>query len=188
MRKIVYIIPGYREHAGMKSYQKVMRCFRKKGIEPIPVKITWQRNTMREYVEEFISQLKTESGDEAYAIGFSFGAMIVFLTAPFIQFKQIYLCSLSPYFKEDLSGLTKTDKRSLGKKRLKDFQTISFNAVAKYVLCSAKLTVGEKEAAPVQIRTRAAKHKIKRSKLIIFSEARHVFGESVYVDKLCECV
>lgn len=172
----------------MKSYQKVMNCFREKGFEAVPINITWKQNTMRDYVEEFISQLKIETGNEVHAFGFSFGAMIIFLAAPFIRFKQIYLCSLSPYFREDLFSLTKTDKKLLGKKRIEYFQTISFNAVAKYVLCSTVLTVGAREASSVRHRTYAAKQKIKESKLIIIPDARHVFGESIYVDELCKIV
>jgi len=44
-------------------------------------------------------------------IGFSFGAMVAFIASQKIRPKKLILCSLSPYFNEDLKKLRKGWKK-----------------------------------------------------------------------------
>lgn len=131
MRKIVYIIPGFREKANLKRYKEIIRFFKARKFHTVPIIISWKYGVMSKYVGEFLKQLKHEKNDEVYVLGFSFGAMIAFISAVNIKPKVIFLCSLSPYFKEDLTRLPKSWKKMVGKRRVNDLKNISFSALVK---------------------------------------------------------
>jgi len=182
---VVYIIPGFHEHTDLRPYRKLMQSFREKNYTIIPVTITWKYRTMRDYVEEFLSQFQDYRSEVVSVFGFSFGAMITLLSAPFLKLDTLYLCSLSPYFREDLDKLTLTDHRTLGTKRVSDFKTISFREVASQVRCCVNLIVGEKESDAVQYRFREAGKLIRKSKTFVIEGARHELTSPEYINTLC---
>lgn len=62
---------------------------------------------MTDYLEEYRRQLKHKENDEVYLFGFSLGAMLAFIIAKEVNAKKLILCSLSPFFKEDLKFIKK---------------------------------------------------------------------------------
>ena len=52
-----------------------------------------------------------------------------------IKPKMLFLCSLSPYFKEDLKFLKKSWRNGIGKKRIEDLENFSFEELAKDIKC-----------------------------------------------------
>jgi alpha/beta superfamily hydrolase len=184
MKKVVYIIPGYGEHTGMKGYQAAMKIFRLRGITPIPVNIHWKYKVMNDYVDEFLSVYKKNTGDDVYLFGFSFGAMIACIAAAQLKPKKIYLCSLSPYFREDLKSIKKSWRTILGKKRMTDFANFSFDALAQNVSCKVVLLFGDKEHPLVEKRVADAQKKLKKSKVFVAQGANHNLGQKEYIDLL----
>lgn len=108
--------------------------------------------------------------------------MIAAIAASKVKPKKIYLCSLSPYFKEDIDTLVKkSERRTLGKRRLADFQSIYFNDVAKSIHCETVVFVGMKEPASVIKRAKEAHHKIKHAHLHKIEEATHDLLSPAYI-------
>lgn len=106
MKKIAYIVPGLGEsHKRQPGYDKVAAMFRKRGIRPIHIEMNWHSKTPRpfeNYPKQFLKKYKRPKNTEVYILGFSFGALVAFLSEPKTRPTAIILCSLSPYFKEDL--------------------------------------------------------------------------------------
>lgn len=188
MNKVVYIIPGFTESTNLNEYKQIVKIFKSHNFKVIPITITWKFKTMSNYVEEFLSQLSHKKTDEVYLFGFSFGAMIAFISASKIQTKMIYLCSLSPYFKEDLKFLKKSWKNYIGKKRFDDFKNFSFNKLSKIINCKTILLLGDKEPIEVNKRVNDANKKIKNSELFIGNNTKHDISQKEYISKLSEII
>jgi len=184
MNKIVYIIPGFTEKVNLKGYQQIIKFFKSKNFKVIPIKISWQYKVMSNYVDEFFSQLSHQQNDEVYLFGFSFGAMIAFISAVKIKPKILFLCSLSPYFNEDLKSLKKSWKNRIGKKRMEDLKKFSFNKLVKNINCKTILVAGKNEGKELDTRVNDAHNKIKKSELIIIDDVKHEISQKEYIDKL----
>ncbi|PIR45695.1 MAG: hypothetical protein COV09_00055 [Candidatus Vogelbacteria bacterium CG10_big_fil_rev_8_21_14_0_10_50_13] len=170
-----YIIPGFKEDARSKDYYKIMESLRKRGINPVPVTITWERRTMTDYINEFMKQHK---GSGNYILGFSFGAMISLICSRDTRPRTQILCSLSPYFKEDLPFLKKSWKSMIGKKRLNDLKNHSFKKAAKTSNCKTILTVGEE--GNITRKVNEAGRKIKNSRVITIKGTGHDISSKEY--------
>jgi hypothetical protein len=188
MRKIVYIIPGYREDSDTIGYKCVMRFFKRKHVKPIMVNIHWKFRTLNDYVSEFLSFYKPITSGKIYLFGFSFGAMVALMASPFIAPDKLYLCSLSPFFKEDLSHIKKKGRKSLGKNKLRDFKKISFRTLAKQVSCTTILVAGEEESTDVLKRTAIAKREISKAKLYLARGAAHDLSQPEYLRTLDQVI
>ncbi|MDP3640365.1 MAG: alpha/beta fold hydrolase [Nanoarchaeota archaeon] len=188
MGRVVYIIPGFGQKTALPEYQNVIKLFKAHQFQTIPVKISWKHKVMRDYVEQFLSQLQHHKSDEVALFGFSFGAMIALIAAVKIKPKMLFLCSLSPYFKEDLRTLKKSWKDYFGKRRMKDFQRFSFKALAKEIRCKTVLIIGEKEGEALLRRVKDARKRIKNAKLISVKGAKHNFAQKEYHRKLQELI
>lgn len=186
MKKIAFIIPGYSESKrNNPAYSKIERYFRQNGIDPLVVDVSWKYRTMTDYVREFRAVYeKNHKGAEVYFLGFSFGAIISFIAAAELKPKAIILCSLSPFFKEDLSKLRPWWKRALGKKRLEDFNSLSFSLLAKKISSRAFIFAGSREVEDVFRRAEEAKNQIRGSKLLIVPEAKHDISQGAYLQEV----
>lgn len=188
LRKIVYIIPGFTENTGLKGYQEVIKFFKSRNIKPIPIKISWKYKVMSDYVKQFEQQFKPNDNDEVYLFGFSFGAMIGFISSTKIKPKVQFLCSLSPYFKEDLPYLKKSWKEGVGKRRIMDFKNFSFNELAGKTKCKTILVAGTEEGKELKRRVKDANKKIKNSELFLIKGAKHEIFQDAYLAKLKEII
>lgn len=186
MSKIAFIIPGYSESKkNNPAYYKIAGYFKQKNIKPIIVDIDWKYKTMSDYIKQFkkiYSKNKKEA--EVYFLGFSYGAMVSFISSAELKPKVQILCSLSPYFKEDLPYIKEWWKRYMGQGRLADFQRISFNALAKNVSSKTIILAGNKEGKEVDRRVRDASKKIKNSKLTIIPNAKHKIEQVEYLAEI----
>jgi alpha/beta superfamily hydrolase len=184
---VVYIIPGFRESANSKAYRAVANGFQKQKIKPVMITIRWKYRSMTDYLHEFNQQVKNTT-DELYLVGFSFGAMIAAIAAPNLKPKKLFLCSLSPFFKEDLPALSIAARRSLGAKRLLDFSKYPFSDIAKNIKSSTFLFRGENELPSVIERSEIAQKKIRNSKLIIVKGANHDLRHPNYMHEILKCI
>jgi len=187
MSKVVYIIPGFTENTNLKRYHKIIKFFKSIGYKTIFVKITWKHKTMSDYVKEFLKQYNQHSkNDEVYLLGFSFGAMIAFIASHIEKPKAQFLCSLSPFFSEDIPIIKEWWKKSIGKKRVLDFKSISFNKISKKISCETYIFAGTKEGPEIEKRARSADKQIKNSKLFMIDRAKHDISQNEYIEKLKE--
>lgn len=188
MGKIVYIIPGFAEDINVKGYQEVIKSFKAQSFRVVPVEISWKYRVVSDYVDEFLGQVSHNKNDEVCLFGFSFGAMIAFISAAEIDPRILFLCSLSPFFKEDLENLPKYVKKDIGKKRLEDLGRYSFKELVEKIDCRTILVAGEKEPRDLLERVKNTHKKIKDSELFIINKARHNISQKEYWNELCEII
>jgi len=188
MSKVVYVIPGFTEKVNLKGYQQAIKSFKSKNFKVIPIKISWKYNVMSDYVDQFFCQLSHKKSDDVYLFGFSFGAMIAFISAVKLKPKMLFLCSLSPYFMEDLMFLRTTLKKYVGKKRINDLKMFSFDKLAKDIRCKTLLIIGENEYKLVHNRVLDAHKKINKSRIIIINNAKHNISQKEYMNKVHEII
>lgn len=184
MKKIAYIIPGYKQsYKRQKGYNKIAEFFEEKGIKPIHIELDWsavKSGQYKSYSDQFLKKCKKVNGAKVYILGFSFGAVVAFLTAAKIKPDVLILCSLSPYFREDL----KTLRSAWLKDWNKNFKNndYSFNKIAKNIKTKTYIICGDKEGIEVEKRAIAAKRLIENSSLFIAKEAKHNVGQKEYLN------
>lgn len=185
MNKIVYIIPGLGENTKQQEYKKIINYFQKKHFRVIPIKINWKRRVMSDYVQDFFDQYHQHNkNDQVYLFGFSFGAMISFIVSSQIKPQAQILCSLSPYFKEDLPTIRGWWKKLMGKARINNFGLWSFNNLSKKISCKTYIMVGAKEVQELVKRVKAANKKINNSELFAVDKAKHNIAQKEYLEQI----
>ena len=181
--KIAYIIPGYNEsHSKQRGYNKIAKLFEESGVTPVRVEIDWKHSDPKcftDYTEQFLKVYKKQKNTETYVLGFSYGAMVAFLTAAKTKPKALILCSLSPFFEEDLIDLKPAWVR-WWKKNFTE-SDYSFTKTASKIKSKTYLIVGEKEDKSCIIRAKDAKKKIQDSHLSIAKGAEHKVGQEEYL-------
>lgn len=186
MKKIAYIIPGYGEsHLRQRGYNKIAKFFEMAGIDPIHVEIDWEKNNPKkfdDYNQQFLKVYKKPKVGEVYVLGFSFGATVAFLTAVKTKPKALILCSLSPYFEEDLKDM----KPSWVKFFRANFidSDYSFTKLASKIKNTTYIMVGNQEGEICLNRARDAKDKVQDSHLIIMKGVEHKIGQKEYLDNI----
>jgi alpha/beta superfamily hydrolase len=183
MKKIAYIIPGHGEsHKRQSGYNKVADMFRERGIQPIHVEINWQvkkPQPFEKHVKQFLKKYKKPRNARVYVLGFSFGAIIAFLSEPKTKPTAIILCSLSPYFKEDIPKLPKSWSRWWNKNYPNS--EYSFTELAPRIKTKTLMVAGDKEGPEVDRKMKVAKRLIKKSSLITATGAKHRIGQKKYL-------
>lgn len=102
--KIVFIIPGFKHRPTNKAYKEIAKILKNEGYQPILITIPWKQATISENTEYFLQEYKKIKARQKYILGFSFGAIIAFNASTKVSTSGLILCSLSPYFKEDVSS------------------------------------------------------------------------------------
>lgn len=180
MSKIVYIIPWLWQNWKMESFQEIWWYFDEKWIKPVYIDIDWKYKTISDYIEQFKAQMI--DCDNYYILGFSFWAMIAFISSQTLKPKGIFICSLSPYFKEDLNHVKKWWLKYIWKNREKDFKTFIFENIAKNISCESVIFVWDKEDEVVLNRATEYINKVKNSKLIIVDKCAHDISKPQYLE------
>ena len=183
--KIAFIVPGFTELTKQEKYRKIAEYFKEAGIEPVMVNIVWKRKIMSDYINEIIEKANLKP---FIILGFSFGAFSSLIASLKIKPKYLILCSLSPYFKEDLPYLGKWDKTTLGKARFRDFNKYTFSDIAKKVKSKTYIIYGEKEYKKVIEKSKKAKRYIKNSELFIAPNAKHDINNLNYQRTIKEII
>lgn len=175
------IVPGFGEDIHNASYRKIIHFFKDKRIHAELVHITWKHNTISDFILQVMKECRKHSKSRIYLMGYSYGAFIAFLTAPFIGPHRLFLCSPSPFFKEDVRDLEPSLLRFLGKRRLKEIQKISLRAWSKFIPPHAVITVGSEEHPQVVHRAKHAHQLLRGSLLRIVRGADHKLNDPAYI-------
>lgn len=186
-KKSIFIIPGYRQTPQQKAYQAIAVILAQNGYEPIPVTIPWKNTTISENTECFLKAYRKVRTKKKYILGFSFGAMIAFLASTKVDVDGLILCSLSPYFNEDLPKVKKHALSPIQADRYEDFSNLHCGTLAKQLKAKQVLMVyGSKEARMLKRRVHDAFEKISTDEKLLLpvKYVDHAIGDRRYLQKI----
>ena len=180
-KKAIFIIPGFKHLPKNKAYRKIFEILKREGYFPILVKIPWRNSTILENTNYFLKEYKRINAEKKYILGFSFGAMIALIASTKVQSSGLILCSLSPFFKEDMP-ISKTAKN-----KNKDLYRFASASLAKKVKSKQILMMyGSKEARSLIRRVNDTFHDISSANKFLFSiyKTEHNIGTKRYLNKI----
>lgn len=184
--KTFFIVPGFTMKASGKPFRWLDLHLKKNGYNVIKFNPVWRRRTNAQVAAEFVKFYKKHKGKNNYVLGFSYGAIVTLLTANELMPKKIYLCSLSPEFKEDDKHLRPWIE-SIGKRRYKEAMRTSARTLAKSLKIPAVIFWGEKEAEKypeLKIRAEETARLAKKAKLVRVKDAPHKIDFPSYQDAI----
>lgn len=183
-KKVVFIIPGFRQSPASTAYKKLAKILKNEGYHPILVKIPWKNSTISENAEFFMKRFKKTEAAKKYILGFSYGAMIAFLVSTKVRTSGLILCSLSPYFKEDISSIKTRGTSILMRQRYDDFSKLHCSTLSKKIKTKQVVMLyGTLEARSLIRRVTDTFGKIegKNKKLISIKKTDHNIGDKKYL-------
>lgn len=185
--KVIFVIPGFRQKTTSNAYKTLAKVLKSEGYYPVLVRIPWRNSTISQNSDYFLNKFKKYEAKKTYVLGFSYGAMIAFIASTFVKTDGLILCSLSPYFKEDVSLSQKKSVSTLTKLRLKDFAKHSCSRLAQETKARQIVILYGTEEATSLIRraTRAFNQIQKRKKYIIpILKTEHNIGDKKYLQTI----
>ena len=185
--KTIFIVAGFKHSAHEEQYEWMKRYFESLGFTVKTPNIRWNNRTMTDYTHQFINYYNKYKSEVNYILGFSFGAMISLITADKLKPDSLYLCSLSPYFKEDLPTIKKSWRRYIGKKRIEDFESYSGITLAKRISMPTVVFYGTQEAGKypqLKVRCTETKNLNSNCRLIIAQNAPHEIDYPTYIEAI----
>lgn len=185
--KVIFIIPGFKHQPKNKAYKEIANMLKKEGYYPILITIPWKQTTISQNSEYFLQKYKKINSKKKYILGFSFGAMIALLASTKVNVSGLILCSLSPFFKEDLS---KTNNRcifALSTKRYQDFLKLHSKTLAKQIKARKIIMLyGTGEDKLLKKRVKQTFNHISSAQkyLIPIAEIEHDIGNRSYLNTI----
>lgn len=183
--KKIFIIPGFKQKINDTSFLWLKNFLKKNDFEALMFSVDWNYKTMADYVYEFKQFYdKNKSKKNNYILGFSYGAVIGLMTANDLKPTKVYLCSLSPDFKEDLINMKPWILKYIGKRRINEIKNRSGREIAKGLGTSVVIFYGEKEAEKfpdIKKRCEETAHYAKNTKLIVVKNAPHDISHPEYI-------
>lgn len=182
MWKVLYLIPWFTEQIHEERYHNLINVLKSKDIKIVPILIDRKYKTMSDYVYQAISQInKHKSWDIVSILWFSFGAVISYIISSQTDIIDTqYLCSLSPYFQEDLDHIPQRRKRFMGKKRIQDFQSISSSLLAKNISAHTYLLYWTQEHPAVATTSIRISNDLQNHNIIAIPWGKHDISQAVY--------
>ncbi len=169
--KTVLFIPGFGEELGSRDYPALLKIYEQAGYVVRFVPLKWSRTTIDRWVEEFNQVYAEYQPSETILAGFSFGAVTAFMAASERVPSQLWLYSLSPYFKGDRPK--KSWVSFIGSRRVRTFAAIDFDSRANQITCGAKVFYGDLEGEILASRASAAVGALPKGQLIKVLGAGH---------------
>lgn len=185
--KVFFIIPGYKHKPENKAYREIAKALRKQGYHPVNIKIRWKKSTISENTRYFLQKFNQIKSRKKYILGFSFGAIIAFLASTKVRSSGVILCSLSPYFKQDLSSTNLYLGSPLRKQRFLDFSKLQNRILAKKIRTKNVIMLyGSKEEKSLRKRVNDTYKYImsKNKHLISIEKTEHNIGDRRYLETI----
>lgn len=192
-QKLVFLIPGFRHKITQNGYRSLRTKLKAEGYTVVPVAIPWKQSTILENTDFFLKKYKEKlekfaaSSKNAYLLGFSYGALIAFLAATKLPVKGLILCSLSPYFKEDLPKKLFAGATVLQEKRFKTFSQLSVAKLTKKIKTkNVCMLYGEKESARLIKRSQSTFSSLLSPNKYLFSiqKTDHAISDKKYINAI----
>src|SRR3989344_4332194 len=175
--KTIFIVPGFTDKIERNpKYTWLVKFLKKRWYKVIETPVKWKKRTITDYVSDFKKFYEVNKGKENYILGFSYGAVITFISASELKPKKIFLCSLSPDFKEDVKYMKPWIIKYIGKRRFEDAKTRSAVKIAKSLTMPSVAFYGEREGKVYpDLKARAVEtvKLAKKSKLVVVPKAPH---------------
>lgn len=181
-----FIIPGFKEKISDKQYVALKKMFLAKGFDVKMVPIVWHRKVMTDWVAQFSDFFEKHRGKKNIVLGFSFGAMIALIAAKNLQMSRLILCSLSPYFAEDLLKIPTRWKEYIGRRRTEDFLKYLAKDAVKDVSLKVRVFIGgaeQKKFSQLALRCTFVAKALSTS-VIVVDGVKHDIGDKRYRDAL----
>ncbi len=180
--KTLFIIPGFKEKIAQKQYRALQKLFAAKGFMVRLVPIVWERTVMSDWIAQFHDAYRAHRGEKNVVLGFSFGAMIALIAAKELKPDELILCSLSPYFSEDLPTIPDRWKRFIGKRRTEDFGRYAMKSAVKDVSGETTVFIGsvEQKKFPQLAKRCASAARALGTSVIVVEGAEHDIGDVRY--------
>lgn len=180
--KILYIIPGFGESIKDDGYKRISMFANKNGYKVIPIEVVWKNRTASRWLTQIREVVDLNGHDNATVLGFSFGAYLTILLSQEYKFKKIIVCSLSPYFSDDIKNLPMLAHKILGKRRIENFKQIHF---PKNNLTSVVFYIGLEDLDIVINRVKKA-YKVWRGnkEIISIDKVGHEIENESYLQKI----
>ena len=173
-QKTFFIIPGFQTQASDEEYSWLVRFLEDRN---------YLVRTVTQNAEEFLQYFELHKTEENYILGFSYGAVIAFITAKKTNPEKLFLCSLSPDFSEDSESMPIFIRKYIGARRYIDTKTRSARAIAKKLKTPTVIFYGEKEGAmypPLIKRAKETHEFAQNAKLVLVPEAPHEIDFPTY--------
>lgn len=184
MKKIVLFVPGFKDSFTTRRYAAVLKAIEKQGYRAKFVPIQWRYTTLEDWVKELETEYAKYDAQQTILAGFSFGAMTVLVVAAKRNPAELWLCSLSPYFADDIAVMKESWRKSIGKRRTVVFSELQFARLAEQIHCPTRIFVGEKEAKRypgLLARSKVAARTIPHATLTIVSGVDHKIDDPGYI-------
>lgn len=182
--KKVFIIPGFKEQASDMQYQGLVSYVKSQGWVPIKVPVTWNYRTLNQNADDFIDFYNKNKSEKNYVLGFSYGSVIALMTANELIPDKIFLCSLSPDFKEDTKSMSSWIKKYIGKNRYKEALNRSGIKLAKELKVPATIFYGEiegREYPSLKNRCEETALNAKKANLVVVKNTPHRIDTPEYI-------
>src|SRR5688500_13200791 len=165
--KTVLFVPGFKENLTSRDYSSVIKAIKGSGYNITFVPIQWNRTKIDDWLAELELEYAKYNPKETILAGFSFGAMTTFVAATRQNPCELWLFSLSPYFREDIhsKNMRKSWLNRIGHRRVSAFDKLTFQDLSKSIRCRTLVFVGEIEMPSVRQRALNANTLISHSKL-----------------------
>lgn len=189
MKKSLFIIPGFKQQVSDSRYQWMVRYYGERGYVVKEVNVTWNNRVMSDYVQEFLDYYYSNKTGENHIIGFSYGAMIALIAARELKLDSLVLCSLSPYFNEDLQNLKLWWKIEVGLKRVEDFRKYKAIRIARSITVPTVVLYGTVEGnkyPQLKVRCEETAKYIKNARLVVVDGAPHDIDHPTYREAIKE--
>ena len=123
MKKTLLLIPGFGENTKEFPYSELISSAEKIGFNKIiEINPLWNYRTATDWYAEILEKLKDIDSENTVAVGFSLGAYVLLQLSEKKKFYKSIICSISPYFKEQILKMPKEAKVFFGKRRVEDFK------------------------------------------------------------------
>lgn len=180
----IFILAGYRQQPTQRAYKQIALILKKQGFRPVPIPLSWANTTISANTDYFLKRYKRIRVKKKYILGFSFGAMVAFLASTKVSVAGLILCSLSPYFTEDLP------KRELPR-RYADYANLHFGSLSRLIKArQIILLYGSNEAKALIRRVNDAFVTIPTERKYVYQvrDTGHEIGNRQYLLRIKEVV
>ncbi len=187
MKKTVFIIPGFRHGPGTKAYKEIAVILREEGYFPVLSGISWKKRTVSENAILFLKEFTRMKRKKKYILGFSFGAMVALLASTKVRSSGLILCSLSPFFREDIAKVQTNLMSAVMAERYQDFAQLQSAVLAKRIKTKqVHMLYGTREAKSLKKRVNNTFDRIisSRKHLTRIKKTEHEIGSTRYLQTI----
>jgi len=182
-----FLIPGFKQRTTDPQFTWLKAFLRKKGFRAVAVPNEWKNRTISDVAQDFKEFYKKHKSGTTRVLGFSYGAVIALLTANELKPRKIYLCSLSPDFKEDAAGMRPWIRKYIGKRRFQDAGKRSGRKIARALKIPSVVFYGtsEGESYPrLKVRCEETAKLAGNSRLVVVGGAPHKLSHPEYAEAI----